>query len=349
MNTSIFPVREVSDWSEYLYHLTPVQKIGSLWFKREDTFAPFGYGGINGAKLRQLIYVVNEYKKSGGDKPLVSGTSVRSPQLPMAAAVAKHYNIPAVLIVGATNEKASDKHAMVKLAKDYGAEFDYESRGAYNAQLQSRCRKLLDTKYSGGFYLEYGITRDHKIHEASDVKSFHDVGAFQVKNIPDHIEDLVIPAGSCNSCTSVLHGLVNNPPKNLKRIHLVGIGPSKIRLVGERLQIFQDLTKKSYQIFDVKTPLPDKAQELKVFSGEEDFPFFETESPGSQLKYELHYYDLHGTGHYQYSDWIPYEYEGINFHPTYEGKVMTYITECHPELFKDTTLFWIVGSLPNAV
>ena len=39
---------------DHLLDLTPVENIGGMWWKREDKFAPLGYGGINGSKLRQL-------------------------------------------------------------------------------------------------------------------------------------------------------------------------------------------------------------------------------------------------------------------------------------------------------
>ena len=49
-------------WEDYLYRLTPVEHIKnkdgkSCYFKREDYFAPLGYHGINGSKLRQAIYL----------------------------------------------------------------------------------------------------------------------------------------------------------------------------------------------------------------------------------------------------------------------------------------------------
>ena len=36
-------------WEDYLYRQTPVEHIGGIYFKREDKFAPLGYGSINSA------------------------------------------------------------------------------------------------------------------------------------------------------------------------------------------------------------------------------------------------------------------------------------------------------------
>ena len=51
-------------WEDYLFELTPVEKIGNIYFKREDKFAPLGAGGINGSKLRQCIWLTEQDRKS---------------------------------------------------------------------------------------------------------------------------------------------------------------------------------------------------------------------------------------------------------------------------------------------
>lgn len=327
-------------WEDYLREITPVHQAGELFFKREDTFAPLGYGGINGAKLRQLIHLVSRYRAAGGERGLVTGASVLSPQLPMAAAVARHYGLPALLVLGSTDPQSSMKNEMVRMAAWFGAKFDFKSRVAYNPALQNRCRELMAGPCTGHFLLEYGITCDHKIHDPQEVLAFHDVGARQVANIPDHVTDLVVPAGSCNSCTSILHGLVQTPKPNLKRIHLVGIGPTKMDLIDARLRIFAQLTGKDYGVF-----APQFDSELPLFHRNRWLT-----GSGPEPLYELHYEDLHGQGLVAYSDRQPYSYGGIDFHPTYEGKVMTHLFSRHPELVRPTTLFWIVGSQPsNAV
>jgi hypothetical protein len=41
----------------------------------------------------------------------------------------------------------------------------------------------------------------------ADIEAFHRVGSEQVRNLPDHMETLIIPAGSRSSVVSVLYGL----------------------------------------------------------------------------------------------------------------------------------------------
>lgn len=325
------------DWGEYLNELTPVEPAGELLFKREDRFAPLGYGGINGAKLRQLIHLVGRYRAAGGRAGLLTGASVLSPQLPMAAAVAQHYGLPSTLVLGSTNAESAIKRDMVRMAAWFGARFDYGSRVAYNPVLQDRCKRLVGEAYREHFYLEYGITCDHRLHAPADVLAFHAVGARQVDNLPDTVTDLVVPAGSCNSCTSILHGLVQNPKPNLRNIYLVGIGPSKLDLINARLRIFEELTGVAYRGafecgFDTDADMLAVNRDL---------------FPARTALYNLHYYDLHGTGQVQYDQPQPYSYGGIDFHPTYEGKVMNWLMRTHPELVRPTTLVWIVGSQPS--
>ena len=329
---SIFTTRTLgrkARWEDNLHTLTPVQSVGKLNFKRDDAFAPLGYGGINGSKLRQLIWLASEYRKGGGKAGLLTAASVLSPQLPMAAAVATHFDLPSVLIIGATNPKAAIRNEMVQMAAWFGAKFDFINV-AYNPALQQRCNDLYRGDFANHFLLEYGITCDHRVHPPKEVEAFHRLGSEQVKNIPDDITDLIVPAGSCNSCTSILYGLARNPKPKLKNIYLIGIGPTKMGLVDERLRLMGKLTGVDTQVFNAKF--------------KSDLPSFQN-TP--KAPYSLHYDDLHGRGLVRYHKRVPYAYKGISFHPTYEGKVMNHIVKNAPELLKSTTVFWIIGSKPS--
>lgn len=98
--------RNVSRWEDYLYDLTPVEKIGDIYFKREDKFAPLGYNSINGSKLRQCIWLVHEWVKTKNIQGVVSGSVVGSPQHPFIASICKHYNIGCLIVTGSKNYKS---------------------------------------------------------------------------------------------------------------------------------------------------------------------------------------------------------------------------------------------------
>lgn len=327
---SIFTIysmnREEICWEDYLYELTPVQKVGELNFKRDDMFAPLGYGGINGSKLRQAIWLANDYKNSGGKGGLISGASVKSPQLPMGSAVALHFGMPSEHVVGATRPETSINKDMVKMATWFKAKFNYLKVG-YNPVLQNKVKSLLDSKNKGDFYLNYGITvpSDSPIEK---IVEFHQLGANQVQNIPDDIETIIIPAGSGNSAISILLGLSIFKPTALKKVYMFGIGPNKTNFIFNRLKIIKEKT--GINTLDY----------VKGFN-------LDIEFVPTKHAYKIEYLDIHSIPKYDYQNEVKCSYEGITFHPTYEGKMFDYLKENLPELINDKTLFWIVGSKPS--
>lgn len=320
--TSIFPSDVDPDslrWEDYLQVLTPVERVDGMRYKREDRFAPYGYGGINGSKLRQCVWLVEDYVRNGGKLGVLSGTSIKSPQLVMGAAVARHYGLRCLHVIGGTTVEAAQRQTNVRLATEFGAEWEAIKVG-YNPALQKRCRDLLHGDRRGWFYLEYGITLQHDEHPIAQVEAFHKVGAGQVRNIPPDVETLVVPAGSCNSSTSILYGLALHPHPGLRRLHLIGIGPTKLDWMRERLR------------------------RILAYVGLPEDLYAATEHPGRGFVYEYH--DLHGTGQVKYHDEVPWHHGDIEFHPTYEGKVMRYLNRCRPDIFSNRTCLWIVGSRP---
>jgi 1-aminocyclopropane-1-carboxylate deaminase/D-cysteine desulfhydrase-like pyridoxal-dependent ACC family enzyme len=329
--------RSESRWEERIFDLTPVEGVGNLRFKREDKFAPLGYGGINGSKLRQCIWLVTEYLKEPGAVGMISGTSVKSPQLPMGSAIAAHYGLKSLHVIGATNTDAAIRHENVAMATWFGARFAINPNIAYNPVLQKKVRDLKETdpELSQYFYLEYGITLDHHSHPGGRIERFHFIGSEQVRNLPDDMETLVIPSGSCNSTVSILYGLARFRPKNLKRVYLIGIGPPKLQLIEERLEIISRVAGLPTRLFK-----RDYISHPDVQS--------EYEATVDEPLYELIHHDLHTTGYVDYQTEVPFSYKGIEFHPTYEGKMMTYVCEKLPALLNHKSVFWIVGSKPRA-
>jgi hypothetical protein len=170
-------------------------------------------------------------------------------------------------------------------------------------------RKVADLTLPDSLVVEYGITVPHKTHPAEDVLKFHEVGANQVRNLPSELRTLIAPAGSCNSLCSILLGL-SRDPKNLDTLFTIGIGPDKRKWVRERMSVMG---------VDI-----------------DRLPF----------KWTTH--SLHDSGFSKYSDKFKGEgYDGINFHPTYEGKMWRYLRTMRPVDLDDRTGFWIVGSAPN--
>lgn len=296
--------RAESRWEEALGDLTPFENHNGVWFKREDYFAPLGYGGPNGSKMRQLIWVMNRQRE--GKTHVLTGASIQSPQLSMSAIVGAHYGLLSRQVVYSKPDTIL-RHVNPTLAAAFGARFEYAG-GPYNPILQ---RKVAELKRHDSLIVEYGITVDHKKYDSEIVRKFHEVGANQTRNLPEEVTRLIVPAGSCNSLTSVLLGL-SRDPKNLKELFTLGIGPDKLPWMRERLAL------------------------MRV-------------NPDA-LPFKWRHFSLHDSGYSSYSDQFSgEEFDGIQFHPTYEGKMIRWL-KANDMMFAEPdnkTAFWIVGSAPS--
>jgi len=336
MNKTVFKVnsydRNLVQWEKHLYELTPIEQHDGIWFKREDYFAPMGYSSINGSKLRQCIYLVNSWVKNKRISGVISGSVVGSPQHPFIASICKHYGIGCLIATGSKNYM---EHKNMFLAHQLGAKF-YLSKVGYAKALQSISFSLAK-KIPNHEVLETNITVDEKLNKPEAIERFHEVGAFQVRNIPDHIETIIIPCGSCNSVVSILYGLALHTPKSLKNIVLMGIGNNGSKNLGyipKRLGTISDV---------IGLKINSKFDMTSIGFG--------TPS-GSEPKMKIHHFNLNGSGFCRYEDLMPYKISSIEFHPRYEGKCINYIManrDKFAQFWNEKTLFWIVGNEPKWV
>jgi 1-aminocyclopropane-1-carboxylate deaminase/D-cysteine desulfhydrase-like pyridoxal-dependent ACC family enzyme len=293
--------RKVIKWEDHLRALTPVENHNGLWFKREDKFAPLGYGGPNGSKLRQLIYYMTRNAK--GKTHVLTGASIQSPQLSMSAIVGAHLGLPSRMVVYSKPDTVL-RHDNPRIAYGFGTHFEY-ANAPYNPVLQ---RMVGDLERADSLVVQYGITVDHVKHP-EELMGFHDVGANQTRNIPDEVKTLIVPAGSCNSLCSILLGL-SRDAHNIETLFTVGIGPSKGQWIRERAEIMG----------------------INL----------------DALPFKWKHFSLHDTGFSKYTDKFKGEqFDGINFHPTYEAKVWRYLKNSSDVPLDDSALFWIIGSEPK--
>ena len=287
-----------------------------MYFKRDDHFAPKGYGHVNGAKMRQALYLVDKWVKEESIKGVVSGSVSQSPQHAFISELCKHYNIDCLIV---HSKKDFRDSPYLRLAERNGSKFIYSKVG-YAQALGSIARKEAEctSRYR---FLETNITLEEKYNDTSAIRDFHRVGAEQVKNIPEEVETLIIPCGSCNSVTSIFYGLKLFPKPNIKNIYLMGIGNNG-----------------SYNIHYVENRLRNITGKKCIRS---DFDFSFKKEKG---RHKLHHLNLNGSGFCKYTDTMPEGTGNIMFHPRYEGKCIRYIRKKMPELWNEKSLFWIVGS-----
>ena len=297
-----------ADLDRLAANLTPWENPQGFWFKREDKFAPLGYGGPNGSKLRQLIHLFRNHR--GNATSVVTGASIQSPQHSMTAFLSAVYGLPSLHVVGATTPETIMRHPNPLIAAGFGATFDYIKVG-YNPALQKRVAEIKHAASEPTFEVPYGITLATDLSTPEDLRAFHQVGAAQVANIPEEVKTLIVPAGSCNSLTSVLLGLMTHT-NNVERVVSIGIGPSKIGWVRDRLR--------------------------------------KMEVDPDRLAFQWnHTISLHDSDYAKYGDRMSETFAGIDFHPTYEGKMIRWMKE--HDLFRANADcgygFWIVGSDSN--
>lgn len=189
------------------YSLTPVQEVDGLHIKRDDLYAPFGPGEVNGGKLRQCVMLVNSVKKDY--KSLLTYCSIHSPQAPITAAVARANGMPCRIVYGGTTRESVAALPMPRLAMKYGASIVLAARSGRHSILHARAKELAAQENS--FIVQYGI----------NIIGYGDTlltaVAAQTENLPDDIENLVMTCGSGITATGVMIGL-HRYGKRVKRI-----------------------------------------------------------------------------------------------------------------------------------
>lgn len=121
------------------YDLTPVQRVGGMLIKRDDLYAPFGPGEVNGGKLRQCVMLV----KSVMDKydSLLTYCSIHSPQAPITAAVAHACKMPCRILYGGTSRESVASLPMPRLSMKYGATIVLAARSGRHSILHARSKR----------------------------------------------------------------------------------------------------------------------------------------------------------------------------------------------------------------
>lgn len=207
------------------YSLTPVQEVDGLHIKRDDLYAPFGPGEVNGGKLRQCVMLVNSVKKDY--KSLLTYCSIHSPQAPITAAVARANGMPCRIVYGGTTRESVAALPMPRLAMKYGASIVLAARSGRHSILHARAKELAAQENS--FIVQYGI----------NIIGYGDTlltaVAAQTENLPDDIENLVMTCGSGITATGVMIGL-HRYGKRVKRMHLVATAPDRRGFIHETLK-----------------------------------------------------------------------------------------------------------------
>jgi 1-aminocyclopropane-1-carboxylate deaminase/D-cysteine desulfhydrase-like pyridoxal-dependent ACC family enzyme len=166
-------------------YITPIEKRGKYWFKREDLFK---YAGVNGAKVRDCLYLLKGKKPKG----LVTTGSRESPQINIVAHIAHKLGISCH-----AHTPDGELKPELKMAQKLGTKI-IQHRARYNVVLQKRARD--EAEKLGWQYIPFAMECSEAVESTKN----------QVKNIPKGVKRIIVPCGSGMNLCGILKGLKEN-------------------------------------------------------------------------------------------------------------------------------------------
>jgi cysteine synthase len=234
---------------------TPIEEYDGILYKRDDLFQPFGMHGTNGGKVRQAISLIKtnlENIKENFGGTIVTHTQVHSTTGTILAQVCKFYGLKCIICVGGSSSKTLYNHHMMVLARHWGADIRNVCGTGMHGPVLSRMRDLAEKENAFNAVFSDNVDKFPKC--------ILDTTTEQVMNIPDYLENLVIPVGSGIQMAAILRGLVKYE-KSVKNIYGVCIGPDRSKKIDYYVNPLE------YPIYDYQM-IPLKTQYGK---GEREF------------------------------------------------------------------------------
>lgn len=200
----------ISDISE----LTPIDKYHGIYFKRDDLYLPFEGSELGGGKTRQMQALISCIKaKSDKIEGLITNpVTLSSPQSAIVAKVAKDNNVPCMICIGGnilSIEKTVKKYKPLKLAFELGAVINVVAMIGYSNVISSRVRDIVQE--NNYHVIDFGI----------NLTDYPDAilgsTANQVINLPDNLDNLIVPCGSALTFAGIIVG-IEKYKKKVKRI-----------------------------------------------------------------------------------------------------------------------------------
>lgn len=261
------------------HELTPVQEIAGMYFKRDDLYAPFGAGEVNGGKLRQCMLLVEAaLRRQPSMTGVITYCSIHSPQGPITAAAAKHFRLPCIVAYGGASDISIATGSMPRLAMSYGANVKVIAKSGRHNVLKAKAEALAKAK--GMFVVQYGINLD----DYGEI--LLSAVAEQVQNIPDELDDLYITCGSGITASGVIVG-IERYEKKVKNIHLIATAfdrQEKVKATLRRFGVSRDFI--YHDLFHTPSFVYEKQQKLRI-GGVKLHPQYEAKTMKYLLEHKL--------------------------------------------------------------
>lgn len=221
--------------------LTPVEKHGNIYVKRDDLFNIFGVCGGKARSCYQLI--LDGIEK--GYKTFVTAGSRKSPQCELVSTICENLNVKCVLFMPNSKDTTSvleniKKNKNTTLIRKY-------SNGSFNNVLISQATHFV-AENKDSYYIPFGMEFTENI----------EITKQQVANIPKDIKRIIVPVGSGMSFCSIANGLLESNRLDIELVGIqVGKDPTHIfdkYLYKCRNKLFSAKNKLNYKIIKSKYP-----------------------------------------------------------------------------------------------
>ena len=225
--------------------LTPVDFREGMYWKRDDLYKPFGDYHVNGGKVRQALQLFEtkiDDIKNKHNNGVITAASVHSPQSANIAKVAEKYGVKCIAAVGGTKPENLDILPMMRLTRYYGTEVRIVAGHGMTNVIHARMNDIAEE--TGYLPIEMGELME------TNPKEIFETTAEQVENIPDELDNLIIPTGVAIQTTGILIGL-KRYNKKVKRIVCVCVGPTREKKIdGYFKDVYEDDVK-NYHPFEM--------------------------------------------------------------------------------------------------
>lgn len=189
---------------EHSLQLTPIEEHNGILFKRDDLFMPFPNEQINGGKVRQainLIYSNLDLIRKEYHSTVATSCGIHSPQGMIVSRVASEYNLGSFVGYGRVLPKNLAKNSFVQEIVRNGGTAQSIAKQPFDKVITYHLRELQNKGQGKNFYIiKFGIDIDRNPVVIECI-------ANQVENLPDDLDNLIIPCGSGITSGAILRGI----------------------------------------------------------------------------------------------------------------------------------------------
>lgn len=210
----------ITNWQD----LTPIEKVGDYFIKRDDLFC---INGAYGGKARVISKVINDMDKS--KSPIVVTCGSRdSRQCEAMARICDKYKIECHIFM--PNGKETP---VINAIKNIKTATIHHTKVGYNNVVISNAKSWAHNNCAK--YIPFGLEFQDAI----------DINMRQVKNIPPEVKRIIVPCGGGMNMASIIKGIECFLTQDIKVVGIVvGKDPTNTleRFIGSKNTIFSSNT-----------------------------------------------------------------------------------------------------------